>query len=143
MHSASEGSPKRGPKFKWIYSLQLAEQICCAMVEHGLSLGAVSKLPNMPSLFTISRMRWENPSFNRMIAQAREDRRDFFLDEIFDLVESLGSGNPLLLLRFKKKLGYLKWASQIKDPGSFGRRRTHLGFQIQTWRGVITIKPRR
>lgn len=109
---------RRGPQRKWFFSWELAERIC-ELIVLGNSLESISKIVGFPSLWVIRQWRLKHPEFNNMIRIAREDRAEFYLSKMVVLASECRSRNlePLVRLKFS----FYKWASQLRDPGTFGK----------------------
>lgn len=108
---------RRGPKRRWFFSRGLADRVCELIVQ-GNSLESISRRVGFPSLWVIRQWRLQHPQFNDMIRAAREDRAEFYLSKMIELATDCGSRDQEPLARLK--FSFYKWASQIRDPGTFG-----------------------
>jgi hypothetical protein len=143
-HNAiNQNIKRRGRKFKWHYSLAIAEEICALIVE-GASVEAVSKRPGIPSRWVIDRWRWEQEEFNSMIADARELRRQLYEEKMIEMLDYLNLGISISIAQYRLKLSFYKWAAKVcGEPATFGKKRYHYGYSVDTGFGIVAVRPKR
>ena len=117
-----------------IFTPELAEKIC-DLIREGKSERQISKMPGMPTAFTLRLWKDSNPDFLAQSARAREESAEKFNDELLELQANLNNELQTRLLSgddFPKgtveafKVLMQEKARQIswRDDSRFGDRKT-------------------
>lgn len=94
-----------------------------AIVDHireGGSLLSVSREPGMPTANTLYRWMAEHPDFAEAVTVACEDREDWYLDRMVDIVEARGGATPAAR---RAASGLSRQLARLRNrPGKWGQR---------------------
>jgi hypothetical protein len=107
----------------------LATKIC-AEIARGKSLRSICAQPEMPHIATVLRWRDARPDFCEQYARARQDRVDYWSEEINDIADD-GSNdwmeaeygpqiNHEHVTRSKLRVDTRRWLMSKMDPGKYG-----------------------
>lgn len=95
-----------------IYSPELAEKIL-AQLAVGKSLRTICKQKGIPSVQTVLKWRRTIPEFAEQYELAREDRAEYLMEELFDIVDN---ENPEDTQRARLRADVRKWAMSKFAP---------------------------
>lgn len=98
------------------YSRALLERIAGLMSE-GLSLSAVSREPDMPSLSSLQKWMKDREAFAEAVRMAREAAGDMAADEILTTVREV---TPATASAARVKLSGLQWTAAKAAPHRYG-----------------------
>ena len=103
------------------YSHDLAKRIVAFRAE-GLTLYQISLQNEMPSHSTLIRWTKTHPEFSALLRAVRDSRALIFEDKVLETAENAQGKDADRI-----KLDAYKWAAEVNDPETYGKKVAHSG----------------
>jgi hypothetical protein len=104
------------PQTLYPYSKPVADFICQKYME-GLTMSKIAKLDGVPPQHIIYSWKRHHPEFRKDLKLAKEDRAEYFHDEILDEARSIKKKSEAVVA--KVKIDALKWAAGVNNPKEY------------------------
>jgi len=95
----------------------MADFICQKYME-GKTMAEISKLDGVPPKHIIYQWKRKQPDFRKQLIAAKEDRAEYFHDELIDEARSITHKSEAPVA--KVKIDALKWAAERGNPKEYG-----------------------
>lgn len=124
-------------KGKWKpYDHETAERIC-ELVSEGKSIVDCAQMKGIPSRTVIYKWLDENEEFKGMYARAREQRADFYADELLNIADNADESNYNVA---RLKIDTRKWVASKLHAKRYGDSKTIKGDENEPV-AVIDLTP--
>jgi len=92
----------------------------CALVSEGMSIRKVLDLGKMPTSRTFYKWLRQYPELNQQYARAKEDRCDFYVDQLVDIADDDTVKTGDQIQKAKLRIDTRKWIACKLHPRNYG-----------------------